>query len=142
MGLDLLWSILELLLCLAAIAVVIYLSFIATRYFAGKVNNMSKTNNIKILERTSLTQDKGLAIVAIGHQFFLVGYSTNTIEILQELKENDLNLSSAAGKPNFMQILNSQIKSRLDLKISGKDKQKTAPDGDAEPHPEEKDEPR
>ena len=129
--------ILQLLVALAAVAVVLYLSYIGSKFLGNKINNISKTNNIKILERVSLTQDKGLAIVEIGHQFFLVGYSTNNIEILQELKENDLHFPSGSGKPNFMQILDSQIKSRLDLKISVKDKQKTAPAGDTEPHQEE-----
>lgn len=129
--------ILQLLFALAAVAGVLYLSYIGSKFLGNKINNISKTNNIKILERVSLTQDKGLAIVEIGHQFFLVGYSTNNIEILQELKENDLHFPSSDGKPNFMQILDSQIKSRLDLKISVKDKQKTAPAGDTEPRQEE-----
>lgn len=130
--------ILQLLVALAAVAVVLYFSYIGSKYLGNKINNISKTNNIKILERVSLTQDKGLAIVEIGHQYFLVGYSTNNIEILQELKENDLHFPSETEKPNFMQILNSQIKSRLDLKASAKDKKKTAPAGDIDAHQEEK----
>lgn len=130
---------LALLLALAVVAFVIYLSYLFSKFVAKKVNNIANSNNIKIVERVSLTQDKGLAIVEIGQSYFLVGFSTNTIEILQELNKDDLHFPAAASKPKFIDELTSQIKSRLDLKISvNKDKQQVASAGEKENDQEEK----
>lgn len=136
---NIIGTVFELLLALVVVAFVIYLSYIFSKFVAKKVNNIANTNNIKIMERVSLTQDKGLAIVEIGEKYFLVGFSTNTVEILQELSKDDLHFPPTAAKPKFIDELTKQIKSRLDLKISvNQDRQQAVSAGETENEKEEK----
>lgn len=136
---DTIITVFELVLALAAVGLVLYLSYIGSKFLARKVGTLSNSNNIKIVERVSLTQDKGLAIVEIGSKFYLVGFSTNTVEILQELNKDELDFSSPGGKPmKFLDELTAQIKSRMDLKISAKEKQRAPAAGKTEDEEDEK----
>ncbi len=119
-------EILKLLLSLGGVLVALYLCYALSKYAAGKMNTLSKSNSIRVLERVSLTQDKGLAVVEIAHQYYLVGFSTNSIEILKELDKGELSIPKESSNPSFMDALNTQIKSRWDMKWSDKNHQHAA----------------
>lgn len=126
-------DIIQLLLAMAAVALVLYLFYLLSKVLAKKVNSVSKTNNIQVIERVALTQDKGLVLGKIGGKYYLIGYSTNSISILKELNEADLQFSqppNSLEKSAFFDMLNTQIKSRLDLIISDKFRHKAAEDTD------------
>jgi flagellar biosynthetic protein FliO len=113
-------DIVGLIFSLAAIALFLFLCYALSKYLAKKVNSASNGKNIKLIERVPLMQDKGLVITKIGQQYYLMGYSTNSIEILKEIDKEELQLpplSSTNGKASFFNILNAQIKSRWDLNI-------------------------
>ena len=111
-------DILPLLFTLAAVVLVLYLCYLFSKFMANKVNNVSKFNNIKIIERVALTHDKGLVIIDVGGKYYLVGFASNGIKILKELAEADLHIPHAPSKKNFLEVLNATIKSRLDMKKS------------------------
>ena len=126
-------DIIQLLLAMAAVALVLYLFYLLSKVLAKKVNSVSKTNNIQVIERVALTQDKGLVLGKIGGKYYLIGYSTNSISILKELNEAELHFSqppNSLEKSTFFEMLNTQIKSRLDLIISDKFRHKAAEDTD------------
>jgi hypothetical protein len=81
-----------------------------------KVNTVSNTNNIKIIERVAFAQDKGLLIIEVCQKYYLIGFANNNIEILKELDEADLHFEKSAMKPNFLETLNSMLKGRADSK--------------------------
>lgn len=109
-------DILPLILSLIAIAAVLYLCYLLSRYLAKKANNVANTANIRILERVALAQDKGLAIARICGHYYLIGFSSERVEILKEIDKTEICSSTepAAGR-NFMDALNAALKGRLDL---------------------------
>lgn len=104
----------------AAIAAVLYACYRFSKYMGKKVSSVSNTNNIKILERVALTQDKGLLIAEVCKKYYLIGFANNSIEILKEIDETDLQSKDSDSSKKFLDILNSTIKSRMNWKATDK----------------------
>lgn len=81
---------LSLLFSLLGILFVLLLCYLFSKYAAKKMNTFSDSQNIKILERVPLSQDKGLALAKICGKYYMIGFSNNRVEILKELSESDL----------------------------------------------------
>jgi flagellar protein FliO/FliZ len=122
---------LTLLFSLLAVVFVLYLSYLFSKYMANKVNNVSKSSNIRVLERVALSPDKGLVIIQICEKYYLVGFASNTIEILKELDEAELNFPKSALKESFLEALQSTLKSRWDVKMSDRNNHAAAEADDA-----------
>ena len=105
-------DILPMLLALAAIVLVMYLSFVFTKYIGKKINTHSRLNNIKVIEQVALGQDKALLIAEICGDFYLIGASAQKIEILKELDHVNLETEDNPMKVDFAQILNNVIKTK------------------------------
>nr|WP_319488398.1 flagellar biosynthetic protein FliO [uncultured Caproiciproducens sp.] len=131
-------DILPLFFSLIAIVFVLYLCFVFSKLIANKVNNVSKSNNIRIVERVALTQDKGLVIIEVCGKYYLVGFANNNIEILKELDEAELNIPKPFQKDNFLEVLNSTLKSRWDVKIGDAFFRRSGKTDDAEDKKEKK----
>lgn len=112
-------DILPLIFSLLAIILVLYLCYVFSKYISKKVSNVSSLGNMQILERVALAQDKGLAIVQICGKYYLLAFSNNSVEILKEIEADSLKTPQSGLKDNFMEILNSTIKSRWDVKTFG-----------------------
>jgi len=103
-----------------AIIVILYGCYKLSKYMTKKVNNVSNTNNMKIIERVAFAQDKGLLIIEVCKKYYLIGFANNNIEILKELEETDLLFEKSAMGRNFLETLNSAFKSRANSKTSNK----------------------
>lgn len=113
-------DVLPLIFTLLAIVLVLYLCYVFSKYLSKKVNNVSGLGNIRILERVALTQDKGLAVAEVCGKYYLIGFSNNSVEILKELDGESLKTSQPTMTGNFLEILNSTIKSGWDVKTLGR----------------------
>lgn len=131
-------DVLPLIYSLVAIVLVLYLCYIFSKYISKKVNNVSSLSNIKILERVALAQDKGLAVIEVCGKYYLVGFANNNIEILKELDAESLKIPRSDSKENFLEILNSTIKSRWDVKTFGRNNAQAGKTDDAGNQAEEK----
>lgn len=129
---------LTLIFSLLAIALVLYLCYLFSKFMANKVNNVSKFSNIKVVERVALTQDKGLVIIQVCGKYYLIGFANNNIEILKELDGSELNFPKSALKDSFLDALNSTIKSRWDVKMSDKNSRNAGKTDDAQSEEEKK----
>jgi flagellar biosynthesis protein FliP len=104
-------DILPIVFSLALIVLVMYLSFVFTKYMGKRMNTHSKLKNIKIVEQVALGQERALLIAAICGKFYLIGVSAQSIAILSEL--DDVNLEQEKGnKVDFSHLLNNFIKSQ------------------------------
>ncbi len=137
-GLNFASDILPLIFSLFAIVLVLYLCYVFSKFVAKKVNNVSDSNNIRILERVALAQDKGLALAEICGKYYLIGFANNNIEILKELSREELKFPQSALKGNFLEILNATMKDRWDVKTFGRNKAKPGEADNAENGEEEK----
>lgn len=106
---------LQLILSLVAVAVLLWLCYLLSKYIAKKAGGITNSNNIKILERVSLAQDKGLVIAEICGTVYLISFSSERVEILKELDGTLLKQPKQATQQNFMEALNSALKGRWDL---------------------------
>ena len=131
-------DVLTLIFTLLAIVLVLYLCYLFSKFMANKVNNVSKFNNIKVVERVALTQDKGLVIIQVCGKYYLIGFANNNIEILKELDGSELNFPKSALKDSFLDALNSTIKSRWDVKMSDKYNRNANKTDDAQDEEEKK----
>lgn len=108
-------DIIQLVFSLAAVALILYLCYRLSKFVSKRAGGISNSDNIKILERVALTQDKGLVIADICGKYYLIGFSSNSVEILKELDESQLRPRASTQKQNFADIFSSAIKGRLDL---------------------------
>jgi len=83
-------AVLPLILALAAVGVVLYLSYLFSRYLAIGAAKINKSKYIKIIDRVVLGQDKALIIAEIGEKYYLIGSSAQSIQILTELGKEDV----------------------------------------------------
>lgn len=97
----------SLLFSLLGIAIILFGCYAFSRYAAKKINTFSNSQNIKILEKVPLSQDKGLALAQICGKYYLIGFSSQSVEILQELSADEMKSEEesrpAAGFLNLFQ---------------------------------------
>ena len=79
-----------LILALIAVGVVLYLSYLFSRYLAVGAAKINKSKNIKIIDRVVLGQERMLLITKIGAKYYLIGSSSQSIQILTELDSKDI----------------------------------------------------
>lgn len=108
-------DVLPLILSLIAIAAVLYLCWLLSRFLAKRAGGVANTANIRILERVALAQDKGLVIAKICGSYYLLGFSASSVEILRELDETQISSPQPGSGKNFVDALNAALKGRLDL---------------------------
>lgn len=101
------WS---LVVSLVAVAAVLFLCFLFSRFVAKKVSHYSNSPNIQVLERVPFSQDKGLAIARICGKYYLIGFSTSRIEILRELPAEEIQKEQPVFPENFSAIFSSVMK--------------------------------
>ncbi len=100
-----------LLLTAAAVAGVLYLCYRLSRFLTKSAGRSSGSGNIRILERAAFGPDKGLAIVKVCGSCYLIGFSSNRIEILKELDPAELR-PPARMPQNFLDLLESALGGR------------------------------
>lgn len=105
-------DVLPMLFALAVIVLVMYLSFVFTKYIGKKMNTHSRLNNIKVIEQVALGQEKTLLIADICGKFYLIGACAQNIEILKELKNVNLEPEKSNLKTDFAHVLNNIIKTQ------------------------------
>ena len=83
-------GIFALILALIAVGVVLYLSFVFSRHLAAGAAKINKSKYIKIIDRVVLGQDRVMLIAMICGKYFLVSSTAQSIQILAELDEKEI----------------------------------------------------
>lgn len=74
---------------------------------------MTNTNNIRILERVNVAQDKGLVIAEICGEYYLLSFSNERVDILMKLDGQRLKKTTGTTPPdmqNFKDVLRTAFK--------------------------------
>ncbi|WP_085833607.1 FliO/MopB family protein [Clostridium merdae] len=107
----------SLLFSLFGIALILFGCYAFSKYAAKKINTFSNSQNIKILEKVPLSQDKGLALAQICGKYYLIGFSNQSIEILQELSDSELQLEEpGSSAASFVQLFQQARKNGWSVK--------------------------
>ncbi len=75
---------------LAAIAVILYLSYIVSRKLGSGMLRTGMSGNIRVVEKAYIDRDKSVVIVRVGRKDYLLGVSQNSVCLLQELEEGQV----------------------------------------------------
>lgn len=76
----------EVMLFLLGFGAILFLTYVTTRYLAGKSNKAMKGKHLNIVETISLGADKRIHLVKAGEKHILVASTSKSIEYLTELK--------------------------------------------------------
>lgn len=79
-----------LFITLVIIVVIIYMSYLCSKYMAVGANRIHKASYMKLIDKMLIGQEKWLAIVKIADKYFLISVTTASIELLTELQEADI----------------------------------------------------
>lgn len=93
-------------------AIIIYLSYVCSKYLGKGLVKGSASRYMRLVDQMIVGQNRSLAIVQIGTQYFFLGITQEKIQTLAEISEDDLiPLSTDSGENalDFGQIL-SKIK--------------------------------
>ena len=83
-------GIIPLILALVAVAAVLYLSYLFSRYLAVGAAKVNKSKYVKIVDRVVLGQDRMMLITMIGEKYYLIGSTAQSIQILTELDSEEM----------------------------------------------------
>ena len=70
---------------LVAFAVIVAAAYYVSKYFSKYALKTREKSNIKVVETSRITVDKYLQIIEVNGQFFLIGISKNSINLISEL---------------------------------------------------------
>lgn len=107
-----------LFLALVAVVVVIYLSYLFSKYVAVGAAKINAAKYMKVIDRIALGQDKLIVILQIGEQYFMTSVTSQSVQILKELTSEDL----VDLRPNQVGGLQESFKHTLQNYLSKKDK--------------------
>lgn len=76
---------------LIVVIFIIYLSYVCSKYIGKKGLGMRRNSKyIKIIDQMAVGQDKSLALIQTGSNYYFVGITSNGITMLSELMEDNL----------------------------------------------------
>lgn len=87
------WEILGLLI---AFVLVLYLSYITTKYIGGKYAGKTRNKNMKVIETLPLGMDRSLYLILVGKKYFLFLASKKSLELVSEIPMDELPEGSSA----------------------------------------------
>ncbi len=86
-------SIIKLVALLIVFVLLLFAAHLFTKWYARSTYGNSRTKNIRIVESQQLSPGKNIVIVQIGKKYVSYIQSKDTISVLTELEEDDLDLS-------------------------------------------------
>jgi flagellar biogenesis protein FliO len=110
-----------LVLALLAVAAVIYLSYVFSKYVAVGANKLSGAKYMRVVDRMMMGQDKMMMIVQIGGDYYLTSVTSQSVQILKELSGEDLIELDATSQVMPMQQMAS-FKNALQKHMAKKEK--------------------
>lgn len=79
---------------------VLGITYITTRYIAGYQKAKISTGNMEIVETLRISSNKYLQIVRVGEKYLVMAVCKDTVTLLCELTEEQLELNRSAGPQN------------------------------------------
>lgn len=102
----------QLIVLLLVFVLILYASYLVTKWLAKKGVLGSRTKNIQFVESFRLSQNKQISILKIGKRYHAVGVSKDHIEYLTEIEEDDLEFcedAPASAAPDFKEVLKNTV---------------------------------
>ena len=101
-------------------AVVLALAYFTSKFWGGKLNQLTKNNDNKVLRTLSLGQHRSVCVVEIAGEYLVLGVTDNNITLLHKITSQEqieqlkaANVSNDSDK--FELILRRQLNSLKDM---------------------------
>lgn len=75
---------------IASLGLIIGLLMMILKYGGSKLKEYQSNKYIKIIDKTSLNKDASLEVVKIGEEAFVISVTKDRVEILKEVKKEDI----------------------------------------------------
>ena len=94
---------------------VLALTYFTTRWIASYQKGKMMSGNIRVLETFKITQNKYIQIVSVGNHYYAIAVGKDTITLLGELNEDEIQIPEDSGMPgmDFKTLLENAKKMKL-----------------------------
>jgi len=102
--------VLELILTLIITIGVLFLSYYVTKSIGKGSMLKRKIKYIKVIDQIAIGQDRFVSIVQVGNRYFLLGNTSDNINLINEIGEEDILLLSSESEENstdFKKLMDS-----------------------------------
>lgn len=108
-------GIIQLIVVLIMFLFVLAMAYLTARFAGRFQSNIQSRSNIRIIETARIGNNKYVQIVKVGSRYIAVGIGKDTITLLTQLDEDELNLEALdeRTKGSFKDIL-SQLQKKKD----------------------------
>lgn len=89
---------------LVAVIAIIYLSYLASKYIGKGLGRTAGSRYMRLVDQITLGQDRHIAIMQIGGRYLLVGVTSGQINVLSEVRDEDLFPLEPDGEAQAVQI--------------------------------------
>lgn len=87
---EVLGNIFSFVFMLAAVGLILYLSYVVTRKLGGSSMTGGMSKNMRVVDRMFMGRDKSIIVVRVGQKDYLLGVAQNSITLLTELEEDQI----------------------------------------------------
>lgn len=77
---------------------VLFLTYFSTKWLSVKATSITNSKYMNIVDKIVLGQNKYLAIVEISNKYYLISITDNNINIIKDLDELELKVSTNTGE--------------------------------------------
>lgn len=85
-------SVVQLFTAIIIFVFVLFITFWTTRFIAKYQKQTMVSGNMEVVETTRIAPNKYLQIVRVGDRYFVIGIGKDTITMLSEIEQEQLNL--------------------------------------------------
>lgn len=100
---------------------VLVITYVTTKLIGGIKAGTLTESNFKVIDTYKVTQNKYMQIIKIGSNYFVIAVCKDTIQLITELKEEDIVLKERSSKVNtsFQDILKAIKKQNEKVENTG-----------------------
>lgn len=108
-------SVLKLIGLIILCVIIIAASYYTTRFVGKRQAGMTGDSNFKSLDIFRINQNKYLQLIAVGKRYFVIAVSKDNVQLIAELKEEDITYWRSEKKMSFKDIMTKVVPGRKDV---------------------------
>ena len=109
-------TVLQMIFTLIVIVVVLYLTYILSKWVAVKFSGITKGKYLKVIDSISIGKDKQLVIVELSGKILTLGVTAQNVNILSSLEAEELKeieTTTVNTETDFKSILMQSLKNNI-----------------------------
>ena len=95
---------------LIALGVTLGIIFLSYKILGTKVESINNNKYVKVIERTQVSKDNAILIIKVGKKGYVMSCSTNNIQKIEDLSEDEINEIEEKKKKSNQEIIDGYNK--------------------------------